>query len=377
MRIVHFLLGRCNPDSANGVDKAVYYLSKHQAALGHDLAVFSLTYKPALPIPGVIVRTYTPRKFPFALPEGLLKDLLGWNPDVVHLHSVYIPQNVALARWLREKQIPYVVTPHGALSSHVTRRRWYIKVPYKYLFELPLLNGASFVHAVADKKDIRNYGVRAPIVEAPNCIEIGELPTSVDKDVLLKHVPQAQGKRVFLFLGRLDPLHKGLDLLLKAFAKVRSDGDLLVLFGPDWKGHKSALLHLISDLEINERVFLPGPVYGQEKFHILGSADIFVHTSRWEAGLPFAVLEAMAMGRPFLLTTPADPMGKVTEHGVGIVVEPTVEDVADGLERIAEMTDDELKTMGEGARLLVETQFNWTETARKLVEAYSQYSVRA
>ena len=375
MRIVHFLLGRCNPDSANGVDKAVYYLSKYQAALGHDVAVFSVTPKPSFPIPGVTVRTYPPRGFPFTVPKDLLKSLLDWKLDILHLHSVYVPQNAALACWLRRMGISYVVTPHGGLSSHVTRRHWYFKIPYKYLFELPLLNGASFVHAVADKKDIRSYGVSAPIVEAPNCIEIEELPNYI-KNVLLKYVPQAQGKRVFLFLGRLDPLHKGLDLLLKAFAKVRPDGALLVLFGPDWKGHKSELLHLISDLEINEQVFLPGPVYGHQKFHILGSADVFVHTSRWEAGLPFAVLEAMAMGRPCLLTTPADPMGKVTEHGAGIVVEPTVEGVAEGLKKVVKMADDEFKAMGERARRLVETQFNWRETARKLVEAYSQYGAR-
>ncbi|CAM3384835.1 hypothetical protein [Rhodothermus bifroesti] len=33
MRIAHVLLGRCNPDSANGVDKTVYPLARHQALL--------------------------------------------------------------------------------------------------------------------------------------------------------------------------------------------------------------------------------------------------------------------------------------------------------------------------------------------------------
>ena len=55
LRIAHFILGRCNPDSANGVDQAVYHFARTQAALGHPVAVFSLTEKPALPIPGVTV----------------------------------------------------------------------------------------------------------------------------------------------------------------------------------------------------------------------------------------------------------------------------------------------------------------------------------
>jgi len=43
MQIVHFLLGRCNPDGANGVEKMVYFLSKAHARLGHELSLFSLT----------------------------------------------------------------------------------------------------------------------------------------------------------------------------------------------------------------------------------------------------------------------------------------------------------------------------------------------
>ena len=39
MRIVHFILGRCNPDSANGVDKTAYYLSKTQTSMGHQVSL--------------------------------------------------------------------------------------------------------------------------------------------------------------------------------------------------------------------------------------------------------------------------------------------------------------------------------------------------
>ena len=52
MRIAHVLLGRCNPDSANGVDKTVYHLARHQAALGAEVAVFSLTAKEPLTVFG-------------------------------------------------------------------------------------------------------------------------------------------------------------------------------------------------------------------------------------------------------------------------------------------------------------------------------------
>ena len=45
MRVAHLILGRCNPDSANGVDKTVYNLARHQADLGVEGAIFSMTTK--------------------------------------------------------------------------------------------------------------------------------------------------------------------------------------------------------------------------------------------------------------------------------------------------------------------------------------------
>ena len=100
MRIAHLSLGRCNPDSANGVDQVVYHLSRSLAALGVTVAVFQLTSKRPIPIPGVEVRCYAPARLPFGVPRGLRTDLGRWRPDLVHLHSVFAPANAALASWL-------------------------------------------------------------------------------------------------------------------------------------------------------------------------------------------------------------------------------------------------------------------------------------
>src|SRR5688572_3001012 len=123
MRIAHFLQGRCNSDSANGVEKTIYFLSRAQAALGHEVSVFSLTAKDPLPIPGVAVRTYLPGWQPLAIPDQLLADLRRYQPALVHLHSAYVPPNASLARNLRRMAIPYVMTPNGVLASALLRRK--------------------------------------------------------------------------------------------------------------------------------------------------------------------------------------------------------------------------------------------------------------
>ncbi len=390
MRIVHFLLGRCNPDSANGIDKTVYYLSKNQATLSHDVAVFSLTHKSPIPIGGVMVKAFKPRTFlfrlpngflkdllewrsPFNLPGGLIKELFEWKPEIVHLHYVYIPQNVILARYLRKVNIPYCVTINGGLSSDSLKRHWYLKIPFKILFEQKYLSKAAFVHTVSDVdlKGIKKYGVKNNMVMAPNGIEIESIPQNANASLLAHRFPQVRDRKVFMFLGRLDPQQKGLDLLLRAFRLVSDAGSaILVLVGPDWRRNRRGLEALVHRLKITSQVIFAGPSYGREKFDLLVGADVFVHTSRWEAGVPFSVLEALALGKPCLVSTEASPGDIIRQHQAGVVVKPQVEDIANGLRYFSSLSQVELSKMGENARRLADAEFNWRNTATILIDAY-------
>lgn len=373
MRIAHFLVGRCNPDSANGVDKTVYYLSKAQAASGNDVALFTLTDKPLIPIQGVMVKKYSSVGFPFYLPKLLLTDLLEWEPDITHLHSVYTLPNMVLARSLHDRRIPYVVTPNGGLSPYVLRRRWYLKIPYKLFFEQPTLNRASFVHAVADARDIKNYGVRVPIITAPNGLDLSEIPADLNRELLAARFPQVRGKRIFLFLGRLDPYHKGLDLLLAGFSQAQIKHAILVLVGPEWRGEQRTLEALARRLNIESQVVFAGPAYGNEKFHLMAGADVFVHTSRYE-GVPFSVLEAAALALPCLVTPAADPLRMFSRYKAGILVNPNAPDIAEGVRRFTATSSTNLQIMGAKARRIIAAEFNWAKIAQVLTDAYINHA---
>lgn len=376
MRIAHILLGRCNPDSANGVDKTVYHLARHQAALGAEVAVFSLTPKEPIPVPGVEVRTLAPpsgkleRLWP-GVPKRFLEALLGWKPDLVHFHSVHIGPFIGLGKALWRRGVPYVVTPHGAFAPGRLARvgpevRAYIRV-----LERPYLEGARFVHAVSsnDMDGLRSLGVRARVVVVPNGMDLDSVPVRVDPDLLRRRFPGLQGKRVFLFLGRLDPVSKGLDLLLEAFAAARLPEAALVLVGPDWRGSLARLREQARRLGLEERVVFAGPAFGKEKWAYLAGADVFVHPSRWE-GAPFSVLEALAMGKPVLVSRAADPNGEIGTFGAGVVVEPRVPELSQGLARLLGLRSEEVDRMGRRARALVEERYGWRTIAARLMEAY-------
>jgi len=377
MKILHFILGRCNPDSANGVDKTVFYLSKAQAQLGNDVAVFSLTTKTPIPIPGVVVNTFPVKRFPFSLSKSLIDQLKKLKPDIVHLHSSYIPQNFKLACFLKRQKIPYVVTPHGGLSSYVLAKKWYLKIPYKYFFELRLLNNASFIHCLNGTEEAKKYGVKVPIIIAPNGMDIFLENSDYDEQFLVEKHPELKGKKIFLFLGRLALHHKGLDLLVNGFSLFKSrDKYLLKIAGPDSEGKRKKLERMCDKLKIFPNVIFLGPVYGKEKNKLLKSIDVFVHTSRYE-GISFAILEAAAFKKPLLLTPAADPCGMVKRYRAGVIVSPNSKCIADGFKKIAQLDKLELKRMGNRAGEMIKNEFSWENTALLLLDAYKKYGTSA
>jgi glycosyltransferase involved in cell wall biosynthesis len=377
MRIAHVVRGRCNPESNSGIDRMVYHLSRAQAAAGHEVAIFSVTAKPSIPIEGVHVFTQPPSPWSLLPRRELGDSVRAWKPDVTHLHSLYIPEHTALGRRLRGWQMPYVVTPHGGLAPHVLRSRPLLKRSYRALFERSYLNHAAFVHAVTEREDLQGHGVTAPVIRAPNGVSVADLPASLDAGIIERRYPAARGNRIFVAVGRLDPVLKGLDLLIQAFCAPSVAGRplFLVLVGPDHRDGRAQLERLVRDAGAEDRVVFWGPALGDEKFDVLAAADIFVQASRSE-GISIAVLEALATAKPCLVSTAADPLGRIAARNAGLVTKPEVDELSAAIVRYAEMSDEELRARGERGRDIVTAEFEWTTIAQTLLLGYTKYAVR-
>lgn len=310
---------------------------------------------------------------PLNLPPALTADLLAWKPTFVHFHFIHLPQAIRLARRLKTHSIPYCVTPNGGLSGEAQQRHRFGKMVFAWLFERKYLNDAAFIHAVsaADVEGVKAYGSLNRFVMAPNCIDPSLMPRKLDLSFIRERVPAAVGSRLFVYVGRLDPEQKGLDLLVKAWARLSSrDGLVLLLVGPDWRGGRARLRSLVDALGVADSVNFFGPVSGEDKWNLLAGSDVFVHPSRWEAGVPFSALEAMLAAKPILLTKPADPDGIVARSKAGVVAPPEEEGIGAALARLAKADAVELDSLGRAARALAIDQFNWTSTTHRLLDAY-------
>ena len=386
LRIAHYCLGRVNPEASDGMDKTIYYVSRAQADLGHSVRVFSISGKPPLPIPGVTVSAYPPLRSPrvlftrrledllcwrspLNLPKPLVADLLAWQPHVVHFHGVHMLQHLVLASRLRRMAIPYCVSIHGMLAA-AARRRHRLSKSLAAFWERAFLRRAAFLHALNDQEahDVTTYEEAVRVVIAPNGIDTAALGVTSPEPP--PHA--ADGTLTFLFMGRLDPEQKGLDLLLEAWNDAGlGEAARLMLVGPSWRDSQPRLAALAKRLGVDAQVVFTGPASGRAKIDLLRRSSVFVLTSRWE-GLAFSVLEAAALGKPCLLTAVADPLGRFGASGAGVVVEPTRSAIATGLQRFAHMSAEQREAMGQRARNLVEGEFTWAPTARTLVAAYRQ-----
>jgi glycosyltransferase involved in cell wall biosynthesis len=366
MRIAHFLFGRCNPDSANGVEKTVYNLCLWQARSGHEVALLQLTPKPPLPIPGVHVRSIPPARRRFALPAELPAELDAFAPDVVHLHSAMVPENWSVARLCGRRAIPFVVTPNGNYSPKVLATNRLVKQAFRHFFDLPVARRAAFVHSVGDTDAIRAFGFRGPVIEAPNGVEVptgSELQHS--RNVTRAHPP------TLVYIGRLHIEQKGLDTLLRGFALTRTEVPeaRLIVAGPDWKGGAARLAELARTLHLGDSVRFVGPVFGPEKADLLDPSSVFVHVSRWE-GLSLGVLEALSRSMLVVLSPAADPLGLVGETGAGIVCGSGPEAVALALRQALTMPPQEAERRRRRALRLASERFSWRSTSETVVRAY-------
>jgi len=374
MRIAHFLDGRCNPDSANGVDKVVYHLTKEFAASGQPVLLIQITSRAAVPIPGVQISSFREPRLPFVLPPGLLETLERFHPDFVHLHSVYTPRNYTLARWLWRKKIRYALTPHGGLTPlSVEHRRPLRKLVYTYILERWILAHAAFIQSVGEAVALETarLKVSTPVIVVPNAVDHAVLSQPVDHGALDRAIPAVKGRKVFMFLGRLEWRQKGLDLLIQAFSKAKLNDCVLVLAGPGSDCQKSSLVEIARRCGIASSVVLCGPLYAREKYDCLASAWAFVHPSRWE-GMPVSVLEAASVGLPCLLTPAADPSGVFERKGAAVVVPPDEFQLAEALRDLAQRSAADRQSLGIKARQ-VAARFTWPGVASQVLAAYECY----
>lgn len=373
MRIAHVL-----PQTGRllaGPARSCLALATAQAHLGHDVLVYCWgKAKQEGTSTSVPERRYErPRMRGFCLDRELRDrlDTNGDNLDLLHLHSVYIPANWRIARHAR---CPVVLSPRNGYSPWVMRRGTLKKSLARLFFEGPMARRTLAIHALSERErqDCLAYGTPDRFIVAPNGVDLEGVDAALAGR---RRRDERNGPPKLVFLGRLDVLCKGLDLLLNAVRRVLDAGHefSLRLVGPPDRG-SDLLPGRIARLGLEGLAAVVPPVRGAEKYCLLADADLYVQASRWE-GIPLSVLEAMACRTPVLVTRATNLGDYVDGAGCGGVCEATEDGLAAKLVELLRLAG-ELPSMGNRARELVEESFTWNRVARTVCDGY-EYWLRA
>lgn len=286
--------------------------------------------------------------------------------DIVLVHSHYQFASWAGALLARRYHKPYVIFAHSSLHKRaITEKSRLKKELYLRFLEGRNMKGALFIAFNApEEKACSRYGERGRVI--PSGIDPQDFQPRPEQGAFRMKYPALRDKTIFLFLGRLDLKQKGLDMLLQAFGKLaRQQPELhLVLAGPDVSGNRKQLENIAATAGIGENVTFTSLISGDQKLAALQDADAFVLPSRYE-GQSIALLEALYMGLPVLVTDTVGLSQQIANMAAGIVVSPGVESIKDGLQTLAG-ADARAQLQGRGT-YLIEQGYTWDIIAADFV----------
>ena len=374
MRVLH-VIPSLSP-SRGGPSYALPVLTQHLAALGVDVDVATTDDDGAGRVPGVagtrsvvdgVTTRYFARQVRFYTCSWPLRSWLASNVggfDLLHIHALFsYPATVAAFEATRG-HVPYVIRPLGTLNRWgMQNRRRLLKGLSLRLIERRMLTHASATHYTSQQERLEadSLGLGTPAFVIPLGIELP--PCAGDE------ISRGERSPTLLFLGRLDP-KKGLDLLLRAFARVHAsvpDARLTIAGSGDGE-YVADLRALAHRLGIAAAVEWPGFLEGAAKQKAFDTAMLFVLPSHSE-NFGVAPVEAMAAGLPVILTPTVGVAPDVERCEAGIIVPPEPTDLGAAIERLLR-NPAEARAMGGRARRLAEERFSAPAAARHVLDLY-------
>lgn len=354
------------PPSQGGIEHHVYHLSRELYALGNDVLVITTRDKGASAqedFAGVKVKRFFSIDFPLfssaRMPVFAFFEMLKENPDIYasHGYGSIMPLFASIAALIKRK--PFIFTLHGYPYVKGKKRIFYYF--YKFFIAPVFLRIAkkiivvskTTIPAIAKECDIKK------IVYVPNGIEN-----------VFDCEPDYEKKNKIVYVGRFDE-DKGIDILIRAFAKIKKHFPELELelVGKD-EGIKDRLKALANSLSIKPR-FMEVPYHQMPLVYCESKAVVL--PSRYE-GFSLVWLEAIASGRP-MFSTPVGEAPYIFEQAYGEKKRKFLFKNEDELVvRILSFLKSQkaFKKTIEKAKYIIKEEYSWVNVAKLTENVYKE-----
>ena len=290
--------------------------------------------------------------------------------DVIYVRTFSPPESIAL--WF---------------GKHFLRKRTVLLIPGTWLFEPPTIKNRLFrwifsravyssdliiLYTPLMLPAIRNYFPNldeSKVIYIHNAVNVDRFKPGEPKESVLRRYALEKTHKLLLYVGRVSE-RKGVLDLVRAFSIIHKEerNAVLVIAGREDKLYAERVRRLIHELELNHFIKLLGPVPNKDVGELMKACEVFLYASIGGEGIPRAILEAMACGKPVVATNVAGIPEAVRDGETGFLVNVgDYESLAQKVIKI--LKDDELRRrLGANARKHVEEEFNYDKIIPKLVE---------
>ncbi|CAL2105740.1 Glycosyltransferase Family 4 [Tenacibaculum sp. 190524A02b] len=286
------------------------------------------------------------------------------KPDVIHCHSA---KSGILGRLAGAYLgVPTLYTPHAysyLSTDSIVKRNIYMLIEkvFKFLPSKTLCCSKS-----EEYRTIYDLGFDTKkVLLWNNCIEDISHKVSNTFDCKLP-------KNYICTIGR-PSYQKNTELLINTLFEIKKekkDIHLVILGVGLYSPSLDAVKKLIEQKSLNDNVTLIEWIDREDALDILKKSNLYISTSRYE-GLPYAVIEALALGKPCIVTDVDGNKDLVENEFNGFIVKENVQEIAKQTMILIE-DENKMKIMGNNSYLLFQEKFSIIQNIELLEKIYTK-----
>lgn len=291
------------------------------------------------------------------------KKVQGEKKIIVIFHSVYKYKFLKYYFFCIKNNIEFFIHPHGGLTKDNFKKNTAIKFIFFHLILKKIIKKAEALIFLSQKEFNNNF-----IKINSNYIFISNgINPFVKNKLNSKYYLYDDVRKInFLFFGRIDINHKGIDKLIEGIELLPEKIKNQIIVNFYGYGNVKDENYLLEKIKNNSNIKFHGSVFDPiEKNNVFLSSDIFILTSRYE-GMPISVLEALSSGLPCLVSTETNVEDIILKYKCGWVID---KNTPNNISKTIQIAIEEYKLnkqlLIENSILCANNNFTWSSVVDK------------
>lgn len=328
---------------------------------------------------------YSPKLIPFLIENAS-------KYDAIIAHGMWLFPDYAVSQAMRKlkrstansENLPgWFIMPHGMLDPYFQKspdrrlKAFRNAIYWKLIEHRVVASAGGLLFTCEEEKRLASQPFRpyrpAKEINVGYGIQPPPAASTTLSDAFYSDYPDLREKPFILFLSRIHP-KKGLDLLIDAYESLSekftdSDFPSLVIAGPGVDSPFGKLCQKKANESefLQKRVIFTGMLTGDRKWGAFHECSAFVLPSHQE-NFGIAVAEALACGKPVLISDKVNIWREIQDGGGGIVRADDLEGIRDLLDIWLKLDSSKRVNMSRLARDVYRNHFEIDHAITRLIE---------